>query len=168
MNMLLRNGIRLNWPLSYIGLINKWISPNEIVDAAFKGQFSIPVDEETLVDFEINKDNFESFKRLVQVNFEKLGKEDGLNWAKDVWQLAFLLEVKKSNKNLDEKFVDIIELWEMFGYRSEWESFINILPAKEGEPTGTQSVYSNFLSYIDSEFKRLLRQSPSSLSHTGI
>lgn len=161
MNILSRNGIKLNWLLAYVGLINSWISSNQIIDAMFNDQFSTPVDEESLVDFEIAKGDFESFKRLLQVKLEKLENKDAFDWANHVWQLAFLLEVKKSSKNLDEKFVDIIGLWEMFDYKSEWEPFINILPAKEGESTGAKNVYNRFLNYINGEFQRLLQQSVS-------
>jgi hypothetical protein len=161
MNVLSKNNIKITWKLAYAGLKNGIVTPDEIVDAAFKDEFATPIDEDVLVGLELKR---ESGKDELLTFLEQTMKDSGISAfteadmdrAVRTWQLAFLLDIQHAHEQLTQKLQDIEVLWSGFGNPLSWEPFIYFMPVPSGWETGEENVYSRFTDFIKKESSLLL------------
>lgn len=151
MNILTRNGIKLNWDIAYYGLVKKWLSPAQITEAAINNYFNEKIVEAIIVGLELKKNDEGEFIDFIC----ELSLLRNKQLVVDIWQLVFFLEIAKSDKTLDEKINDIAVLWADLNYPGKWERFIYYMP-NDGKIASKGDLFKSFINYLDEEKHRLL------------
>lgn len=152
----------LDWDIAYIGVKNNWLTPNEFLtfyDFNAISKFIINDDFISLIfsNYEINKIEF--LKLLHDYfNFSREQEEIGYQ----LLQLIILSEIINSKKSINEKLNEISQVWPIFGYPKNWETFINYMPSTVPN-SSSDTLFSNFLIFfqnksIDLNFSRYIRK----------
>lgn len=78
-------------------------------------------------------------------------REPNLNYIPKVywkiWKLEFLLRIKYSDKDLEQKLTDIVDYYYEFDFPEDWLSFIYFQP--QNNESSSSKLYAAFESYIE-------------------
>jgi hypothetical protein len=144
----------LNWVAAYVGFKNHFINSEEILQLYYQKRLRF-IDDKFIVQLEVNKDSPAEFLSILEeitifvCKMDRLDIAFELEKAEKFWHISFLKQIANSPHGIQEKLIQIENLWADFGYPREWETFIYYMPNKDLINKNEESVYQNFLKYLD-------------------
>ena len=153
MNLLLKNNIKINLPILFIGVNERFLNSEEVLKIFYDYQISFLNDDE-LVELEINKNEREEFITILERITIEYCDIKGINFefecenASRIWQFLFLNEIASSSKNIDDKLNEIENIWARFDYPENWQQFIYYWPNENLKIKSKEAVYNLFLEFL--------------------
>ena len=141
--------VPITWSVLYVGLDESWLSSKEVVALINEHAAALDCEEALLVDLNIEEEDKDFVLKVLQ---EK-GAEEA-SQGRDAWQLARMVDIKKSKKSLYEKLEDISWLWADIDYPEEWNDFIYYMPNSNGEVHTSEEIYKKFLDFLEQAERR--------------
>jgi hypothetical protein len=153
MNTLKENKIPLSWGLGIVGIINNYISPEDLLRDIDPNELNIIDNTKLLELYSLEENSKEKFIEILTKYFNF--SDELLSNYKLVWSIAFLNNVLNSNISVSEKLKKISNLWAMFDYPENWKHFIYYMPVENDIDTSEELVYEKFITFLHQQNKRI-------------
>lgn len=67
----------------------------------------------------------------------------------------FLKNINSAELEKRHKLEEVSQIWAKFEYPNEWLSFINYFPVVDGQSSGIDALYCNYLNFIEQQSQQL-------------
>lgn len=157
MNRILeKSKVKLSWELAYVGLINNWLSADDVMIYVDPNELD-KIDSITIAELytaaEESKDEYLDVLKSIIENDENTLKKNIFKW-----QYIYLNDIAQSGKPIHESLRDIANIWAMVGYPPEWNSFIYYMPVSDNSESNESHLYQKFLNYLNKSKQKILDQ----------
>jgi hypothetical protein len=158
-----------SWGEIYLGLKQKWISPNDVFEICQAGRIT-PLNDDRVAKLYLSYEEslfklFEILKEFIKEDQDPqiIKNEDELSddysyipeqyWQ--IWKLEHLLRIKTNNSSTEGKLDEVNSLFHSFNFPDDWLTFISYQPSKDNVPIGIHKLYENMLNYIEKQINSL-------------